>query len=82
MTPAICVDQIYNRYDKAEAVVDISFQMMGGEIFGFQGPNGSGKTMMINMLIGLARPDAVTVTFEKKADRSNDCCSLPFPWDF
>jgi ABC-2 type transport system ATP-binding protein len=32
-----------------------------GELFGFLGPNGAGKTTTINMLTGLARPDAGTI---------------------
>ena len=37
---------------------DASFEVLQGELFGFLGPNGAGKTNTINMLTGLARPDA------------------------
>jgi ABC-2 type transport system ATP-binding protein len=40
----------------------ISFQVNSGELFGFLGPNGAGKTTTINMLTGLARLDAGTIT--------------------
>jgi ABC-2 type transport system ATP-binding protein len=40
------------------AVDQISFEVRQQELFGFLGPNGAGKTTTINMLIGLARPDA------------------------
>ncbi|QLA18592.1 ABC transporter ATP-binding protein [Desulfolutivibrio sulfoxidireducens] len=40
------------------AVAGVSFSVARGELFGLLGPNGAGKSTTINMLIGLARPDA------------------------
>ena len=41
---------------KVEAVRGITFDVTGGEIFGFLGPNGAGKTTTIKMLTGLIAP--------------------------
>jgi ABC-2 type transport system ATP-binding protein len=40
------------------AVNDIHLQVVRGDVFGFLGPNGSGKTTTIRMLLGLIRPTA------------------------
>jgi len=59
--PAVEVLSLTKRYGDVIAVDDISFQVNEGELFGFLGPNGAGKTTTINMLTGLARPDAGTI---------------------
>jgi ABC-2 type transport system ATP-binding protein len=43
-------------YGEILAVDHISFEVEGGEIFGFLGPNGAGKTTTIRMLTGLSQP--------------------------
>ncbi len=58
---AIEVRGISKRFDDVEAVAGIDFDVRKGELFGFLGPNGAGKSTTINMLIGLARPDAGTI---------------------
>lgn len=60
--PMIQVKGLRKSFTSVEAVAGISFEVAKGEIFGFLGPNGAGKTTTINMLTGLARPDAGTVT--------------------
>jgi len=46
------------RFEDVQALSEISFAVSRGELFGFLGPNGAGKTTTINILTGLARPDA------------------------
>jgi ABC-type multidrug transport system ATPase subunit len=50
---AISARHLVRRFGTFTAVNDISFQVQRGEIFGFLGPNGSGKTTVIKMLTGL-----------------------------
>ncbi|HEY1482362.1 MAG TPA: ABC transporter ATP-binding protein [Candidatus Acidoferrum sp.] len=50
---AISAEHLVRRFGTFTAVNDISFQVQRGEIFGFLGPNGSGKTTVIKMLTGL-----------------------------
>ncbi len=50
---AISAEHLVRRFGNFTAVNDVSFQVRKGEIFGFLGPNGSGKTTVIKMLTGL-----------------------------
>lgn len=54
----IDVSHINKSFDGKPAVIDIALQVKRGEIFGFLGPNGSGKTTTIRMLCGLLVPDS------------------------
>jgi len=53
---AIEVETLTKRYGSARGVEDLSFGIEKGEIFGYLGPNGSGKTTTIRCLMGLLRP--------------------------
>src|SRR5260221_3029764 len=55
---AIDVKGMTKRFDQRVVVNNIDLQVRPGEIYGFLGPNGSGKTTFIRMLCGLLRPDA------------------------
>ncbi len=52
------VTGLTKRYRKTRAVDGIDFDVEPGQIFGFLGPNGSGKTTTIGMLLGVTRPTA------------------------
>ncbi len=62
MTAAITADHLTIRFGNFTAVNDVSFQIAKGEIFGFLGPNGSGKTTIIKALCGLITPSQGTGT--------------------
>jgi ABC-2 type transport system ATP-binding protein len=52
----ILVENLTRRFGEFVAVDHINFQVQSGEIVGYLGPNGSGKTTTIRMLLGLLRP--------------------------
>jgi ABC-2 type transport system ATP-binding protein len=60
MDAIIEVRHLTKRYGRTRGVVDLTFEVREGEVFGFLGPNGSGKTTTIRVLIGLLRPTAGT----------------------
>lgn len=45
-------------FGEVKAVIEVSFEVREGEIYGLLGPNGAGKTTTLSMICGLLRPDA------------------------
>lgn len=60
MPKAIEVKHLTRRFGGFVAVDDVSFEVARGEIFGFLGSNGAGKSTTIRMLCGLLRPSSGT----------------------
>jgi len=60
MTAIIEVEHLTKSYGSKRGIIDVSFQVEEGEVFGFLGPNGDGKTTTIRTLMGLLRADAGT----------------------
>jgi ABC-2 type transport system ATP-binding protein len=60
MTPPLMIDVagLNKHFGERHVVKDLALQVRQGEIFGFLGPNGSGKTTSIRMLCGLLAPDS------------------------
>jgi len=58
----IRVEHLSKRYGPVTAVDALSFAVDAGETFALIGPNGAGKTTTLKILLGLARPDAGTVS--------------------
>jgi ABC-2 type transport system ATP-binding protein len=56
VTAVIDVHELTRRFGRFTAVDAISFDVKAGEVFGFLGANGAGKTTAIRMLIGLLTP--------------------------
>ena len=55
---AIIAKNLTKRFGEFVAVDGVDFEVRRGEIFGFLGPNGSGKTTTIRMMLGLMSPSA------------------------
>lgn len=60
--PVIAVRQLTKHYGATVGVEDLTFDVGAGEVFGFLGPNGSGKTTTIRLLLDLIRPTRGTAS--------------------
>jgi ABC-2 type transport system ATP-binding protein len=58
----IRIQNLTKRYGSVLGVDDLSFDVRPGQVTGFLGPNGSGKTTTLRILLGLATPTAGTAT--------------------
>ena len=58
MNEVIKVDNLTKKFGNFTAVNHISFSVLKGEIFGFLGANGAGKTTAMRMLCGLSKPSS------------------------
>lgn len=56
--PGMLANLFVPRFEKKDAVKDISFSIEQGEMVGFIGPNGAGKSTTIKMLSGILYPDS------------------------
>jgi len=59
------------RYNRVPVVDDVSFRIDAGEVCGYLGPNGSGKTTTVKMLTGLLDPSDGAIFFNGQDIRSN-----------
>lgn len=53
--PAVKLEHVTKKFGSKTIIDDLSFEIYGGEVFGFLGPNGAGKTTTIRMVVGLMR---------------------------
>jgi branched-chain amino acid transport system ATP-binding protein len=57
------IEGLYKSFGGLRAVSNVEFEVEEGEIIGLIGPNGSGKTTILNLLTGFLKPDSGTITF-------------------
>lgn len=60
------VEDICKTFGGVRAVAKVSFDLREGELLGIIGPNGSGKTTVVNLITGFVRPDAGKVVYQGK----------------
>ena len=58
MTAVVVAERLVKRYDDVTALADVSFEVEEGELFGFIGPDGGGKTSLFRILATLLVPDS------------------------
>ena len=58
MSPSLTASNLVKRFGAATAVDDVSFEVGPGELFGFIGPDGAGKSTLFRMLVTLLVPDS------------------------
>ena len=64
MNNSIIVKDIYKNYKDVKALDNISFEVKKGELFGFIGPDGGGKTTLFRIITTLLLPDKGSVEME------------------
>jgi ABC-type branched-subunit amino acid transport system ATPase component len=62
----LCAERIGKHFGGLVALKDVSIDLVPGEVHGLIGPNGSGKTTMLNLLSGYYRADEGKVTLDGK----------------
>ena len=63
------VQGLTKHYGDKTAVEDLTFSVQPGQVFGFLGPNGSGKTTTIGMIFGVIRPTRGTISLFGQSNR-------------
>ncbi|MGB3159680.1 MAG: ABC transporter ATP-binding protein [Carnobacterium sp.] len=61
-TSILKVSNLTKKIKKIQIIKEISFDIKQGEIVGFLGPNGSGKTTTLRMIVGLSKPTSGEIT--------------------
>ena len=60
--PIITIDHLTKDYGQNRGIFDVSLEIQEGEVFGYLGTNGSGKTTTIRHMMGFLKADSGTVT--------------------
>jgi ABC-2 type transport system ATP-binding protein len=67
-TSAITIDRVTKRFGDVVAVNDLSLSVPEGSVYGFIGPNGSGKTTALRMIMHILLPDAGRIEVLGRSD--------------
>lgn len=72
MEPIIQTQHLSKTFKTFKAVEDLSFSISHGDIYGFLGQNGAGKSTTMRMLLGLIYPDSGKIFIEGKEFNNNN----------
>jgi ABC-2 type transport system ATP-binding protein len=72
--PAVLLDHVTKTFGRHTAVDDLSLEVPAGSVYGFIGPNGSGKTTTLRMIMRILHPDhgAIRVLGDSSLAAAND----------
>lgn len=70
--PAITIDNVSKSFGKTLAVDGLSLAVPRGKVYGFIGPNGSGKTTTIRMIMNILQPDSGDIRINGDRLRRSD----------
>ena len=60
---SLLIDSVSKRFGEVQALQDVSLEIEPGEVFGFLGANGAGKTTAMRIVLDILRPDSGSVTW-------------------
>jgi ABC-2 type transport system ATP-binding protein len=58
------IDSVSKRFGEVQALDDVSLEIQSGEVFGFLGANGAGKTTAMRVVLDILRPDSGTIVWD------------------
>src|SRR5664280_719347 len=61
---SLIIDSVSKRFGEVQALEGISLEIKPGEVFGFLGANGAGKTTAMRIVLDILRPDSGTITWD------------------
>lgn len=64
--PLLQVSQLRKNFGGVQAIDDLNFEMVAGELLGVIGPNGSGKTTAVNLITGFVKPTEGSISYRGK----------------
>lgn len=72
MKHTIKLSSIEKKIEDNMVLRDINIELESGNIYGFVGKNGSGKTMLFRMIAGLIKPDAGQILIDERSVKFNE----------